>query len=167
MENKYFTSGNYQAKSDHEPGYIYLMEAEGYHGIIPGCYLRRCKIGLSRNPQLRLQNFHSNQPPCNIKILTTIYVEDMAEIEGQLHQQFKNSQVKDLIKSREWFDLNPVDLALVHWAFSRYSVRVDADRISTAGLIAACLVALVGVGTIGSMIMNQPAMVEPEVNNVR
>ncbi|WP_257236801.1 hypothetical protein [Nostoc sp. 'Peltigera malacea cyanobiont' DB3992] len=47
----------YQPKNDHEPGFIYLMEAEGYHGLIPGCYLRRCKIGLSRNPELDLISF--------------------------------------------------------------------------------------------------------------
>lgn len=60
MESRYFNN-EYQTRNDHEPGYIYLMEAEGYHGLIPGFYLRRCKIGLSRNPQLRLENFHANQ----------------------------------------------------------------------------------------------------------
>ena len=52
----------YQPKNDHEPGFIYLMEAEGYHGFIPGAWLRRCKIGLSRNPEARLDKFHRNQP---------------------------------------------------------------------------------------------------------
>ncbi|TBR56779.1 hypothetical protein B4U84_28485 [Westiellopsis prolifica IICB1] len=95
------------------------MEAVGYHGIIPGCFLRRCKIGLSRNPHLRLQNFHDNQPPCDIKILKTIYVEDMEAVETELHRQFKGCQVK-LIKSREWFDLYPWQFAMVHWSMSRY-----------------------------------------------
>ena len=89
----------YQPKNDHEPGFIYLMEAEGYHGLIPGAWLRRCKIGLSRNPEARLDNFHRNQPPCNVKILKTIYVENMADVEGKLHQQFSRCNVKLIIFS--------------------------------------------------------------------
>lgn len=100
MESDYFPN-EHKTRNDHEPGYIYLMEAEGYHGLIPGCYLRRCKIGLSRNPQLRLENFHANQPRCNMKILKTVYVQDMPEVEAQLHQKFPKSQVKNLVKSRE------------------------------------------------------------------
>ncbi|WP_242038991.1 GIY-YIG nuclease family protein [Anabaena lutea] len=117
---------NFNPRNDHEPGYIYLMEAVGYHGLLPGCYLRRCKIGLSRNPQLRLQNFHDNQPPCNIKILRTIYVEDMKAVEAQIHKQFNYCRVK-LVKSEEWFDLNPVDLIRVNLEFSRHSSHITAD----------------------------------------
>ena len=94
----------YQPRNDHEPGSIYLLLAEGYHGIIPGLLLKRCKIGLSRNVDNRLDQFHSNQPPCNISVLMTIYVKDMALVEGKLHRQYKRSNVK-LKKSKEWFDL--------------------------------------------------------------
>lgn len=135
---------NYTQRNDHEPGYIYLMEAEGYHGLIPGCFLRRCKIGLSRNPQMRLQNFHDNQPPCDIRILKTIYVEDMEAVETELHRQFKECQVK-LVKSREWFDLYPWQFARAKWSMSRYDSRSPAVKLP-AKLILACLVALAGVG---------------------
>ncbi|SRR5579883_325369 len=115
---------NNEPRNDNEPGYIYLMEAVGYHGILPGCYLRRCKIGLSRNPEFRLANFHANQPPCDIKILRTIWVEDMQAVEAELHEQFRNSKVK-LTKSREWFDLNPLEMLQVHWAFSGHDRAID------------------------------------------
>lgn len=117
---------HYTPRNDHEPGYIYLIEAIGYHGFLPGCLIKRCKIGLSRNPQLRLQNFHDNQPPCDLKIVRTIYVEDMKAVEAKLHKQFKYCHIR-LTKSKEWFDLNPVDLMRVNLAFSRYSSHVTAD----------------------------------------
>lgn len=135
---------NYTQRNDHEPGYIYLMEAEGYHGLIPGCFLRRCKIGLSRNPQLRLQNFRDNQPPCDIKILKTVYVNDMEAVETELHRQFKGCQVK-LVKSREWFDLYPWQFAMVNWAMSRHDARSSVTQLPVR-LILVCLVVLAGVG---------------------
>lgn len=108
-----------QRRSDNIPGYVYLMEAIGYHGIFPGCLIKRCKIGLSRDPQLRLQNFHDNQPPCDIRIIRTIYVQDMQLIESRLHRQFINNKVK-LTKSKEWFDFNPVQLILLNIEMDKY-----------------------------------------------
>lgn len=97
----------YQPRNDHEPGYIYLFQAKGYHGIIPGVLLKRCKIGLSRNPEQRVRqiaSFEGSQPPCDIEILMTVYVQDMATVEKKLQRKFDKSNVK-LKKSREWFDL--------------------------------------------------------------
>lgn len=134
----------YVYRDDHVPGYVYLMRAKGYHGLVPGCVLYRCKIGLSRNPESRLQTFIDNQPPCDIEIIKTIYVQDMETVESTLHQQFKHCNVK-LVKSREWFDLNPWQYQMALWAFSRYESR----RISFEGipvrLVAGGLVALLGV----------------------
>lgn len=141
----HFNTNHWVERDDHQPGYIYLMQAEGYHGLIPGCVLTRCKIGLSRNPELRVQNFHSNQPPCNIKILRTIYVEDMKSTEDALHKEFKHCNVK-LIKSREWFDINPIDLARVHWAMTRHETRVWSFADVPKRAIAGGLAALLGVG---------------------
>ncbi|MFB2772549.1 hypothetical protein ACE1AT_25195 [Pelatocladus sp. BLCC-F211] len=62
-------------RNDNIPGWVYLIEAENVTGIIPGRLVRRCKIGLSRNPQMRLDALHSSQPPCNYAILRTIYKE--------------------------------------------------------------------------------------------
>lgn len=145
----------YQPKNDHEPGFIYLMEAEGYHGLIPGAWLRRCKIGLSRNPGARLDNFHRNQPPCNVKILKTIYVGDMAEVEGKLHQQFSRCNV-DLIKSQEWFDFNPVQFLIVNWEFEKRSLHVFSLSDLPIKLIIFSMIGLLGMGTLAGRLTNQP-----------
>ncbi|ARV58008.1 hypothetical protein BZZ01_04560 [Nostocales cyanobacterium HT-58-2] len=124
-------------------GYIYLMEAIGFHGILPGCYLRRCKIGLSENPQKRLAQILSNQPPCDIKIIKSIYVKNMAGVESLLHKQFKNCNVK-LIKSREWFDLNPLQFYQVCRAFNYYE-KPNKFRIPLP-------LVLIGISLIGLLI---------------
>ena len=133
-------------RNDNVPGFVYLMEAEGYHGVLPGCFLRRCKIGLSRNPQKRLDDFHSNQPPCNVKIIRTIFVEDMATVEREVHEQFKHCSVT-LHRSREWFDLNPLQFWKVQQEFNRY----EKPRFSLAvnlpsRLLVACTIGLFGAG---------------------
>jgi hypothetical protein len=139
-------NSNYWAEDRHsEPGFIYVIEAVGVHGWIPGCVLRRIKIGLSRNPEARLETFHSNQPPVDMKILRTIYVKNMAETEAYLHQIFKNSNVK-LKKSREYFDLYPWQMAYLHWLMSQHEVKVWSYADIPKRAIAGGLVALLGVG---------------------
>ncbi|MBW4636029.1 MAG: GIY-YIG nuclease family protein [Iphinoe sp. HA4291-MV1] len=133
----------YQQRNDGVPGYIYLLEAQGYHGIIPGCVLRRVKIGLSRDVERRLDTLHSNQPCCDYKIIRVIYVENMECIEQVLHRKFKHCNIK-LIKSREWHDLLPWQYAHVLWMFSRYDSKRNhslSPRLITGGLVA-----LLGVG---------------------
>ena len=153
----------YQPKNDHEPGFIYLMSAEGYHGLIPGAWLRRCKIGLSRNPEARLDNFHRNQPPCNVKILKTIYVGDMAEVEGELHQKFSRCNV-DLIKSQEWFDFNPAQFLIVNWEFEKRSLHVFSLSDLPIKLIIFSMIGLLGVGTVAGRLTNQPdnSVIQPQ-----
>jgi hypothetical protein len=135
----------YVYRDDHVQGYVYLIEAIGVTGIIPGKLVRRCKIGLSRSPELRLQNFIDNQPPCDFRIIKAIYVEDMATAESAIQAKFKHCNIK-LEKSREWFNLNLWQYQQVLWAFSRY----ESHRISFADIpkraIAGGLVALLGVG---------------------
>ena len=147
----------YQPKNDHEPGFIYLMEAEGYHGLVPGAWLRRCKIGLSRNPEARLENFHRNQPPCNVKILKTIYVEDMAEVESELHQQFSQCNV-ELIKSQEWFDFNAVQFLMVNWEFEKRSLHVFSISELPIKLIIFSMIGLVSLGTVAGRLTSQSPM---------
>lgn len=153
----------YQPRNDNQPGFVYLMEAEGYHGLIPGAWLRRCKIGLSRNPEARLDKFHSNQPPCNVKILKTIYVEDMADVEGELHQQFSRCNV-ELIKSQEWFDFNPVQFLMVNWEFEKRSLHVFSLSDLPIKLIIFSMIGLVGVGTVAGRLTNQPvnSVIQPQ-----
>ncbi|WP_375514652.1 GIY-YIG nuclease family protein [uncultured Nostoc sp.] len=155
MNSDELTAIIYQPRNDHEPGYIYLMEAENYHGLIPGAWLRRCKIGLSRDPQARLDRFHRNQPPCNVKILKTIYVEDMAEIENQLHEKFSHCNV-DLIKSQEWFDFYPIQFLSVQWEFEKRRLYVFSISELPIKLIILGMVGILGVGVIAGKLTNQP-----------
>lgn len=129
-------------RNDSVSGWIYLIEAEGFHGVIPGAFLRRCKIGLTRSVENRLDTLHSSQPPCNYKI-KAIYVADMAAIEDALHSQFKHRNVK-LKKSREWHDLYPHQYVMVLWMFSSYDSK--RNHSISPRIIAGGLVALLGVG---------------------
>ncbi|WP_414588996.1 GIY-YIG nuclease family protein [Scytonema sp. PCC 10023] len=153
----------YEYRDDHVPGYVYLIEAINVTGIIPGKLIRRCKIGLSRNPQLRLQNFIDNQPPCDFQIIKAIYVQDMAEVEDTLHHQFKNCNIK-LEKSREWFDLNPWQYTRVIWAFNRY----ESHRFSFSDLpkqaILGGLITLLGVGILIGHTMRPTPQAQPFVD---
>lgn len=108
-------------RNDHEPGYIYLIEAIGFHGF--GSPLKRCKIGLSRNPAARRQNFVDSQFPCDVKIIKSIFVEDMLEAENRLHNQFNFCNV-ELEKSQEWFDFSPWHYLRALAAFHMNEVHV-------------------------------------------
>lgn len=141
----HFNTNQWVERDDNQPGFIYLIEAIGVNGWIPGCVVKRYKIGLSRNPEARLQTFHANQPPVDLRIVRTIYVERMKEVEDALHNEFKHCNVK-LVKSREFFDLNPIDLARVHWAMTRHETRVWSFADVPRRAIAGGLVALLGVG---------------------
>jgi hypothetical protein len=141
----HYNSNYWVERDDHQPGFVYLILAEGYHGWIPGCVLKRVKIGLSRNPEARLETFHSNQPPCNLRILRTIYVEDMGEVENKLHQVFKNSNVK-LKKSREFFDLMPWQMVQVHWLMTQHETKVWSYADIPKRAFVGGLIALLGVG---------------------
>ena len=139
----HFNTNQWIERDDNQPGYIYLIEAVGVNGWLPGCVVKRYKIGLSRNPEGRLQTFHANQPPVDMRIVRTIYVDDMKSIEDILHNTFKHCNVK-LLKSREFFDLNPLDLARVHWMFNQYDSKRN-HKISPR-VIGGAIVALLGVG---------------------
>ena len=149
-------------RDDNVPGYIYLIEAKGYHGLFPGCYLKRCKIGLTRNPQARLQNFIDNQPPCDFEIIKLIKVDAMADIENKLHNQFLHCNVK-LIKSKEWFDLNPIDLIRLNAAFDN-QLKSKKLKDNTINII----LSLLGISVVlSALIVTQPTLQEKnkEVNN--
>jgi len=97
---------NAPQRRDDVPGFLYLVKAIGYHGLIPGCLLGRYKIGLTRDLNRRLDEFHSTQPPCDYEIVASVFVENMLDEEQRLHKIFRTSNVK-LKKSREYFDLMP------------------------------------------------------------
>jgi T5orf172 domain len=104
------TNDNYQ-RDDNQPGYVYLMVADGFHGLMGGL-VRRVKIGLSRNPMAREDRLNSNQPPCNINVIDTVYVYRMKDCEDYLHKKYKSHHVK-LRKSTEWFDFDYVSYHLL------------------------------------------------------
>ena len=146
----------WQQRNDNVPGKIYLMKAIGYGGIIPGCLINRYKIGLSRNPETRLDQLLSAQPCCDIEIIHTVDVADMAEVESELHIIFKNSNVK-LLKSREWFNLNPLQVQRCIWLMNQADIKRAQNAISVKA-IAGGLIALLGVG----MLIGQSFQPEPQ-----
>jgi T5orf172 domain len=107
MNNNYYQNSTYVERDDNVPGYIYIMEAEGFHGIFPGKLLnyKRIKIGLSRNPNARENRLNSTQPPCNINLIDSVYVYRMKDAESHLHHIFESCHV-NLKKSQEWYDFN-------------------------------------------------------------
>ncbi|MBW4449196.1 MAG: GIY-YIG nuclease family protein [Spirirestis rafaelensis WJT71-NPBG6] len=143
-------------RNDNIQGYIYLFKAKGFHGWLPGCVLGRYKIGLSRNPESRLDILISNQPPTDYEVIRIIEVEDMATAESSIHQQFKAYNVK-LAKSREWFDLLPWQVVMVHLAFNKYEARRWSASEIPLKAIAGGLIALLGVG----MLIGQSFQPEP------
>ncbi len=149
-------------RNDNVVGWCYLIEAQNVTGIVPGKFIRRCKIGLSRNPQGRLEALTTNQPPCEYVILRTIYVEDMALVESLLHEKFKNCQIK-LSRSREWFSLNPWQFQMVWWAFDQYEREYGVGAVGreiSVRAVASVLLALTGfgilLGTVINPLFNQP-----------
>ncbi|MFN6570638.1 GIY-YIG nuclease family protein [Dendronalium sp. ChiSLP03b] len=133
-------------RSPHQPGYCYLIEAVGFHGLIPGCYVRRCKIGLTQDINRRLAKLSLNQPPCNYRVILLIQVEDMAEVENLLHNRFNHCRVK-LEKSREYFDLNPIDYTYCLWLFRRMSGVSMWKYINFRNVVATALM-VAGIATL-------------------
>ncbi len=150
----------WQERNDNVEGFVYLIEARNVTGIVPGKLIRRCKIGLTRNPQARLAALINNQPPCDYVILRTMYVADMAYVEGLLHEDFRHCNIK-LAKSREWFDLNPIQFQQVWWAFNRYereySTQSKRETPLSFRLVIGAGIALVGVGILFGSFMRESA----------
>jgi hypothetical protein len=157
-------------RSSHDPGYIYLIKAVGFHGLIPGCYLGRYKIGLSRDPNSRLEDFYDNQPPCDLKIIRTIAVRDMKAIETILHKQFQKRRVN--LKGRrtsEWFDLNLAQLWQVRHAYYKCERHpklgtIQPHSVPTPALIVAGLVGLIAIATVSTQVSLQPKSITTEQN---
>ena len=148
----------YQQRDDNVQGYIYLLKAKGFHGWIPGAVLGRYKIGLSRDVDRRLETLHSNQPPTDLEVVKIIAVEDMASVEVELHRVFKSQNVK-LLKSREYFDLNPIQVQRCLWLMRRYESRRWSSSEIPVKAITGGLIALLGVG----MLIGQSF--QPEAKN--
>ena len=134
----------------HRPGYVYCILAVGYGGIIPGCWTKRVKIGLSNSPERRVHELAGTQPPCNFRIIHTIYVADMATVEGELQAHFEHKHIK-LDRSTEWFDLNPLEIKYLVWLMNRYQSRTLG--ISYKHALIGTAIAL-GIGITGTTAVN-------------
>jgi len=145
----------WQQRNDSVAGYIYLLKAKDFHGWIPGCYLSRVKIGLSRDVDRRLEALHSNQPPTDLEVVKVIAVKDMASVEAELHRVFKSQNVK-LLKSREYFDLNPMQVQRCIWLMNQADIKRTRNPISMKA-VAGGLIALLGVGMLIGHSFENPA----------
>ena len=157
----------WQHRNDSVSGYIYLLKAKDFHGWIPGCYLSRVKIGLSRDVDRRLDALHSNQPPTDLEVVKVIAVEDMASVEAELHRVFKSQNVK-VLKSREYFDLNPIQVQHCLWLMRRYESRRWSSSEIPVKAITGGLIALLGVGMlVGQSFQMQPANQTQQLKEIK
>ena len=94
-------------------GFVYLVEAKGFHGILSPIK-KRLKIGLSNNPERRLRELNSEQAPCQIVGIRYIKVMSNATVETRLHKHFARNR-----RHGEWFDFWVWELPLVNRAYDR------------------------------------------------
>lgn len=137
----------HQQRDDNVPGTVYLLKAKRFHGIIPGCYLTRVKIGLTRNLEARLDKLHSAQPCTDLEEIHSVEVEKMADVEGMLHEIFENYNV-NLIKSQEWFDLTPLQIRRCIRLMNQAKIKERRKQVREIPVkaIAGGLIAMLGVG---------------------
>ena len=128
-------------KVDCGEGYVYLVKARGFHGLLSPL-LGRYKIGLTNNPRRRLHELNSEQAPCPIVGVRNIAVKDNAAVERALHQRFAKQR-----RHGEWFDFWAWELPLVDAAFNRAEKPLSAkvSKIAIAGMA----ILILGAGGIG------------------
>jgi hypothetical protein len=98
---------------DSGDGYVYLVEAVGFHGPLARAK-KRLKIGLTNNPERRLSELNSEQAPCKIVGIRYIQVINNQETEKRLHHKFKRNR-----KHGEWFDFWVWEIPLVNRAYDK------------------------------------------------
>ena len=157
MANNYYQSYSEQL---HKPGYVYAIVALGYGGLVPGLWLKRVKIGVSNNPDRRVNEFVAGQPPCDFWILHTVYVSDMATVESELHQTFAHRNVK-LERSKEWFSLTPWELRYLFWLMNRYASGKRGVSRKQAAICLGAAFALGGLLVASLVQINQEATILP------
>lgn len=87
-----------QAKSEKRAqnslGFVYLLQSQSGH----------YKIGRTTNPQNRLKTF-SVKLPFEVEYICLIQVQDMYQMESELHTRFAEKRING-----EWFNLSPEDV---------------------------------------------------------
>ena len=124
---------------DEGGGFVYLVEAQGFHGVLSFLVKRR-KIGLSNNPERRLKELNSEQSPCPIVGIRYIEVKDNSFTEKDLHAKFAKNR-----KHGEWFDFWIWELPLVDLAYERRAEGTWLNKLSITSLT----LAIMGVMAIG------------------
>lgn len=94
----------------HRPGYIYAVAGEG-----PG----EVKLGASDNPQRRAKELLASK--FRPRVVAYHSVQSMALDERLMHWVFRFSPTDKLVRTYEWFDVDPAEVALVvgNWNFFR------------------------------------------------
>jgi len=92
----------------HSQGSVYLIHMGGTTFY---------KIGMSLDPQIRLQTLQTGNP-YPLRIVQTQIVQDMRNAETNLHRRFEAQRVLNL-NAREWFDFND-GIGEVETAFSSF-----------------------------------------------
>lgn len=106
-------------------GYVYLMKADGFYGVLSGIF-GRYKIGKSNSPQRRHTELNGQQAPCPIKMLRFIQVDNMSKVESALHRQFKGNR-----KHGEWFDFWFWELMALNFAYQRYQNDFKRNKLAS------------------------------------
>jgi hypothetical protein len=89
----------------------------------------------------------------------------MAEVEGELHQIFKKSNVS-LIKSQEWFSFTPWQVQRCIWLMNQADIKRVRNPISMKALVGG-LIALLGVGILIGHTFESPAPQEIQHQKAR
>lgn len=130
-------------------GFVYLVEAKGFHGILSPIRKRR-KIGLTNSPDRRLEELNGSQSPCPIVGIRYIQVWDNAEVERSLHKKFAKNR-----KHGEWFDFWLWELPLVAIAYERKAPGTAINRLSFSTLVLLAISVLLLSGAVVLSVRSQ------------
>jgi hypothetical protein len=107
---------------DIEPGFIYLIEADGV--FKPGTI--RCKLGKSVDKDRRLNQLLRVQPCTTYRMIDYLLCNNRSKTEQLFHQRYRQYNA-DILGSKEWFDFPPEILAQVKADFR----ELEKDRAWT------------------------------------
>jgi hypothetical protein len=143
-EERYGFPNGVDASGD---GYVYLMKARGFHGILTP-FIGRYKIGKSNSPQRRHSELNGQQAPCPIDCIKAIASNNMSATESALHRQFKRQR-----RHGEYFDFWVWQLPLLFAAYANHERQFKAGKKGKPSkptfflVVAFIAIALLGVTT--------------------
>lgn len=163
--NAVYIKGCKMLEPKKDNGEVYLFVARGFHGLIPGLWLRRVKIGKTNRVERRANELNSDQAPTEIELIRVIECKSMSTAEKEIHRLFapqrvnmraitvRGQLVRKAYKS-EWFDVPVWSLWKVHAAYDARSKNVEFKTFqSVAVTIASILVLGIGAFYIGDRVI--------------